>query len=519
MGRQEVAIIVGAGPAGLTAAFELQKKTGIKPVVLEMSDMIGGISRTVNHNGNRIDIGGHRFFTKSEAVMNWWTNILPVLNDTPSHLTPTPAHGATAESQEHKDDDLAMMLRNRVSRIYFLRKLFDYPISLNVNTIRNLGLLRMTAIGSSYIWRSLFPIKNEKTLEDFITNRFGDKLYETFFKDYTEKVWGVPCNEISADWGAQRIKGLSIRKALFHAFKNNFLNEKSIEQKETETSLIERFLYPKFGPGQLWEEVASRIEAQGGQILMNRTVREINLKDNRVLSVSTIDPNGQKKEFSGDYFFSTMPVIDLINGMIPSAPRAVKQVANGLMYRDFITVGLLLNRLKLKNPMSHTNDLVKDNWIYIQEPEVKLGRLQIFNNWSPYMVADPQKVWMGLEYFCSEGDELWSMNDADFAAFAIKELAQIDIIEEKDALDSVVIRVPKTYPGYFGRYTEFDTIRSFTDNIENLFLIGRNGMHRYNNQDHSMLSAMTAVDNISLGIKDKSNIWEVNTEQEFHEEK
>ncbi len=506
MNQQKKAIIIGAGPAGLTAALELQKSSDIQPIILEMSDMIGGISRTIKYKGNRIDIGGHRFFSKSGNVMSWWNEIIPV------------------EPQKNKDkevvkNDLVMLICNRISRIYYLRKFFDYPISLNMATVLNLGIFRMIAIGYSYVWRSIFPIKEEKSLEDFIINRFGDRLYRTFFKDYTEKVWGVSCKEIGVDWGAQRIKGLSIRKALSHALKNIISSEKSIEQKKIETSLIERFLYPKFGPGQLWEEVARRVESNGGVILMNLNVNTIITKHNNVVSIEATDKDGNVQKIEGDYFFSTMPVKDLINGMTPSPTVQVLAVANGLMYRDFITVGLLIDKLKVKDLRNPSNGLIKDNWIYIQEPDVKLGRLQIFNNWSPHMVNDPSKVWIGLEYFCNEDDELWSQTDTQFSQFAIKELAQIDIIEEEDVIDSVVIKVPKTYPGYFGSYKNFDTIRAYTDNIENLFLIGRNGMHRYNNMDHSMLSAMKAVENINNGIKDKSNIWNVNIEDEYHEEK
>ena len=522
--NKKTAIIIGAGPAGLTAAYELLEKIDIIPIIYELSGDIGGISKTVKYKENRIDLGGHRFFSKSKRVMDFWQDVLPVqgkpskddiILGRETHLS------SEANAPDPEDTDNVMLVRSRLSRIFFLRNFFDYPISLNINTFKNLGFIRILRIGFSYIWSRIFKIKIEKNLEDFFINRFGKELYNTFFKDYTHKVWGRPCKEIRPEWGAQRIKGLSISKAIFHAIKSIFKKDDSIHQKNTETSLIEQFMYPKFGPGQLWEELARKIEAKGGKIYLECKVTGITSNQNEITSVTVHDiKSGENRKEKANYFFSTMPVKDLINSM-NDVPKEVAKIANGLIYRDFITVGLLLKELKIKNltKQKTINNIVPDNWIYIQERDVKVGRLQIFNNWSPYMVKDDDTVWIGLEYFCNEGDELWVMTDDEFTEFAIDELEKIGIINKNDVLDSTVIRMPKTYPAYFGSYDKFDEIRDHVDNIENLFLIGRNGMHRYNNQDHSMLTAMEAVENIIQNVKTKDNIWNVNTEEEYHEEK
>jgi len=523
--QKKTAIIIGAGPAGLTAAYELSSRTDIKPVIYEMTSEIGGISKTVNYKGNRIDIGGHRFFSKSDAVMQWWQKILPpqgaparddiILN---RKLDLSEETGAA----DPELTDKVMLSRGRVSRIFFLRSFFDYPISLKFSTFRNLGLKRTVRAGFSYIYSMLFPIKKEASLEDFFINRFGRELYETFFKDYTEKVWGVSCREIQPDWGSQRIKGLSVTTAVYHALKKFLVRDRTIHQKGTETSLIEQFMYPKLGPGQLWEEVALRIKDMGGEIHLNRRVAKIDIEGDRVAGVK-IQEQGKNEILTvrGDYVLSTMPVKELIQGMDPAPPKEVREVAEGLIYRDFITVGLLLKKLKIKNETKQEtiNNIVPDNWIYIQERDVRLGRLQIFNNWSPYMVKDPDTVWIGLEYFCNMGDRLWSKTDEEFARFAIDELEKIDIIEKDDVLDHVVIRMPKTYPAYFGTYKDFPVIQNYLNRFGNLFLIGRNGMHKYNNADHSMLTAMAAVDNIVSGDLSKENIWKINTEDEYHEAK
>jgi protoporphyrinogen oxidase len=518
------AVIIGAGPAGLTAALELLQRTGIKPLVLEKSAYMGGISRTVAYKGNRIDIGGHRFFSKSDRVMNWWTSMLPVeqtseANHRLVYQSQERAMAAKTSSNGHAPnpeiDDLVMLVRPRKSRIFYLRKFFDYPLKLDVATLRNLGVVRTAKAGLSYIASSMRPIRPEKTLEDFFINRFGRHFYQTFFKSYTEKVWGVPCDQISAEFGAQRIKGLSLRKALAHHFKK-LLSGRSNEigQKNTETSLIEKFLYPKLGPGQLWEEVASRVVAGGGEILTGWTVCGIHASDDRVTGITARSDAGERRFFPAQYVFSTMPVKELLQAFDAPPPAEVSEVSDGLLYRDFITVGLLLKRLNIQEA---GEPLLKDNWIYIQEPDVLVGRMQIFNNWSPYMVGDPERVWIGLEYFCNDTDELWRKSDRDMIALAFHELEKMGIASSADYLDATVIRMEKTYPAYFGTYDRFHVIRDFVDRYHNLFLVGRNGMHKYNNQDHSMLTAMTAVDNIVEGRRDKANIWAVNTEMDYHE--
>jgi protoporphyrinogen oxidase len=526
----KIAIIIGAGPAGLTAAYELVTKTDIKPIIIEKTNDIGGISKTVVHNGNRMDIGGHRFFSKSDRIMKWWQEILPIQGSDSKDDILKDVYYQNKKTQvklspngpDPEKTDRVMLIRNRLSRIFFLRKFFDYPITLNGKTISNLGIIRIIKIGWTYVWIQIFPVRNVNSLEDFFISRFGKELYKTFFKDYTEKVWGVPCTKIAADWGAQRIKELSVSRALMHAIKSIIKNEKSIEQKNTDTSLIEQFMYPKLGPGQMWETVASIVEEKGGVIIKNSEVIELNIQENQVSELSYINNTTNSKSIiKGDYFFSTMPVKDLISAMGHRVPAFVQEVSAGLQYRDFITVGLLLNKLKIKNETKiiTLHGLVPDNWIYIQERDVKVGRLQIFNNWSPYMVDDISKVWIGLEYFCNVGDELWEMADKEFIQFAINELHSIDIIDKDEVIDSTIIRMPKTYPAYFGTYSQFNVVKDFIDRFENIFLIGRNGMHKYNNQDHSMLTAITAVNNIISGKKSKDNIWVINTEVDYHEEK
>jgi protoporphyrinogen oxidase len=524
----KTAVIIGAGPAGLTAAYELVTRTAIKPIVIEKTNDIGGISKTVVHNGNRLDIGGHRFFSKSETVMKWWERILPLQGADSKDAILLERHFGRRRDRaklfpggpDPEKTDRVMLIRSRLSRIFFMRKFFDYPLTLSGRTLANLGLLRIMRIGGSYLRIKLFPVAEVRSLEGFMINRFGRELYRTFFRDYTEKVWGVPCAEIAADWGAQRIKGLSVTGALRHAVLTRLRKERSIEQKDTETSLIERFLYPKLGPGQMWETVAGLVEERGGTVIKNAEAVEVRYEGRSIRAVVFRDRStGTTSVLEGDHFFSTMPVKDLVEAMGRQVPARVRTVSDGLRYRDFITVGLLLNKLRIKNEtgLPTLNGLVPDQWIYVQERDVKLGRLQIFNNWSPYMVSDPDKVWIGLEYFCSEGDELWRMADDAFIRFAVGELSRIGIADESDVLDRTIVRMPKTYPAYFGTYDRFPVVREFVDQFENLFLIGRNGMHRYNNQDHSMLTAMTAVDAIIAGERSKSRIWDINTEEEYHE--
>jgi protoporphyrinogen oxidase len=518
----KTALLIGAGPAGLTAALEFLRRSDVHPIVLEASHEIGGISRTIRHNGNRIDIGGHRFFSKSDRVMNWWMDLMPpeasadtqhaLRHQNKQRTLKTAGLGVTPETT-----DLVMLVRPRKSRIYFLRRFFDYPIKLTGDTLGKLGLVRTMKIGVSYLLARLFPRKVENSLEDFLINRFGRQLYLTFFKSYTEKVWGVPCESISAEWGAQRIKGLSLTTAVLHFLKKAFASKKDqeIQQKGTETSLIEKFLYPKYGPGQLWEHAADQIREQGGEILLGWRATRLFVEGDTITAVEAVSDSGQRRRFDADYVFSTMPVRELIDAIDTPIPSEVREVSDGLQYRDFITVGLLVDHLTVREA---DGGRLKDNWIYIQEPDVLVGRLQIFNNWSPYMVADPSKTWIGLEYFCYQTDALWKMADEDLKKFAIAEVEKIGILRACDVTDAHVVRVPKTYPAYFGTYDRFHVIREFLDHYQNLYLVGRNGMHKYNNQDHSMLTAMTAVDNILAGVRDKDNVWSINTEMEYHEE-
>src|SRR5271165_1521451 len=517
----KTAVIIGAGPAGLTAALEILRRSEIRPIVLEGTDRIGGISCTIEYKGNRMDIGGHRFFSKADRVMDWWTDLLPI----------APTNGSGEQTIQYQNrqrsitategaanSDLVMLVRPRKSRIYFLRGFFDYPLALNGKTLGQLGLWRTFKIGLSYVRARIFPRRQERTLEDFLINRFGRELYSTFFKSYTEKVWGVPCDHISAEWGAQRIKGLSLRTAISHFLRQTFgrSGRGDIAQKGTDTSLIEKFLYPKYGPGQLWEYVAALVTEKGGEVRRGWRADKLHVEGKSIISVEAVRANGERETIPADYVFSTMPVRDLVHSMDVPPPAEIREIAEGLVYRDFITVGLLVDKLAVTEP---DGSLLKDTWIYIQEPDVLVGRLQIFNNWSPYMVADASKVWIGLEYFCYESDRLWTMPDAEIASFAIAEVEKIGILRASDVVDSHVVRVPKTYPAYFGTYDRFDDVVKYMERFENLFLVGRNGMHKYNNQDHSMLTAMTAVDNILAGNLDKASLWQINTEQEYHEEK
>ena len=516
MGKKH-AIIIGAGPAGLTAAYYLLKLTDIKPVVLEKEKFIGGLSRTMNFNGNRMDIGGHRFFSKDEDVLKLWSELLPAqgapafddkILERESVLT---EGGADPEVV-----DEVFLNRNRVSRIFYRRKFFSYPVSLSLQTIANLGLFEMMAIGASFL-KAKFSQREENTLEDFMVNRFGQRLYETFFRDYTTKVWGRTPQQIGADWGAQRIKGLSLGKTIVDFVKKTF----GSKEGAGETSLIERFYYPKFGPGQLWEKFADEIKRLGGEVLTDANVKSIHVDGNKVIrSVRAESPAGLLT-FPANYFLSSMPLAELAEALDDGLNLRQLQIARGLPYRDFITVGLLVDKLLLTNQtkIKTLGNIVPDCWIYIQEPSVKLGRLQIFNNWSPYMVAEPEKtVWLGLEYFCNEGDELWQMSEEAFVKFASEELASIGIIDAAAVKFGVQVKVPKAYPAYFDTYENIDELRGGLDEIKNLYCIGRNGQHRYNNMDHSMLTAIAAVCSIADKFP-KADVWKINAEKTYHEAK
>lgn len=465
-------IIIGAGPAGLTAAYELCKE-GVESVVLEKDTVVGGISRTVNYKGYLFDIGGHRFFTKVKAVDEMWREVLG----------------------EEK-----FLRRSRLSRIYYNKRFFYYPLKAT-DALLGLGIWNSVLMLGSYIKAQLFPIKNEVSFEDWITNRFGKRLYHTFFKTYTEKVWGIPCHEISADWAAQRIKGLS----LLTTVKNALLASQSQNKSEVIKTLIDAFDYPEKGPGQMWEMVADSIQKRGSALKMRSNVEGILWQKGKITALE-IETDSQTETIAGTDFISSMPIQELVRKMKPEPPNEVKEAADKLGYRDFLTVSLIVNKA----------DLFQDNWIYIHDSSVKVGRIQNFKNWSPQMVPDPNKTCLGLEYFCFEGDGLWTTPDADLIKLATKELEMLGLVAPNDVEDGAVVRMPKAYPVYDSVYVEaVNTIREFVAGLGNLYLVGRNGMHKYNNQDHSMLTAMLSVKNI-LGAN--YDVWEVNVDNEYHEE-
>ncbi|NOT47190.1 MAG: NAD(P)/FAD-dependent oxidoreductase [Acidobacteria bacterium] len=469
---QKKVVIIGAGPAGLTAAYELCKE-GVPSVVLEKDNVVGGISRTVNYKGYLFDIGGHRFFTKVKAVEDMWREVL---------------------------GEKRFLRRSRLSRIYYNKKFFYYPLKAT-NALLGLGLWNCVMMVGSYARAQIFPIKVERSFEDWISNRFGRRLYNTFFKTYTEKVWGMPCSEISADWAAQRIKGLSLVATIRSALLASQVKQKG----EIIKTLIDAFDYPEKGPGMMWEMVADDHQKRGSELKMESGVGKIHGTKGRVTAMEA-GVNGTQELVEGTDFISSMPIQELVRKMEPTLPEDVLQAADKLGYRDFLTVSLIIDK----------PNLFQDNWIYIHDSEVKVGRIQNFKNWSPSMVPDPNKTCLGLEYFCFEGDGLWTMKDEELIALGVKELGILGLIDEKDFEDGAVVRMPKAYPVYDSVYGEaVNTIREFLVEMPNLYLVGRNGMHKYNNQDHSMLTAMLSVKNI-LGAN--YDVWGVNVDNEYHEE-
>ncbi len=461
-------VILGAGPAGLTAAYELSE-VEVTPVVLEQDEIVGGISRTVEYKDYRFDIGGHRFFTKVQLIDEWWTKLL----------------GAE------------FLVRPRLSRIYYNGQYFDYPLK-PFNAIARLGPLETVRIGLSYIRSQIFPYHEEKNLEQWVSNRFGRRLYEIFFKGYTEKVWGMKCTEIGADWAAQRIKNLDLKAAV----KNMFLGNSG---KEIAT-LIEEFRYPRLGPGMMWERATEILAERGFPVRLGHTVTKIHLAEGRVVAVTAIDKDGNEVREAGSHFISSLPIRNLVNAFDPPAPPDVLEAANKLRYRDFLTVGLIVNR----------SEVFPDNWIYIHSTKVKVGRVQNFKNWSMDMVPDDSMSSIGLEYFVQVDDELWCAEDQDLIKLGRKECATLGLVKEEEVVDGVVIRMPKAYPVYDQSYREsLMIIRGYLDTIPNLQLIGRNGQHRYNNQDHSMLTAIYAARNVSGANYD---VWDINVEAAYHEE-
>ena len=512
--KQQNVVIIGAGPAGLTAAYELLTQPEAYHVtILEADTRVGGISKTVQYAGNRMDIGGHRFFSKDTRVTDWWASILPTqgkpaFDDLVLHRE---AHVVPGGPDPERADRV-MLNRHRVSRIYFGGSFYDYPISLKWSTIRNMGFTTTLRAGFSYLFACIHKLP-ETSLENFYINRFGRVLYGMFFESYTEKVWGRHPRSISADWGAQRVKGLSILALL----KNILQRVLPKRNRAVETSLIEEFSYPKFGPGQLWETVCQEVVSRGGDVRLGTNVTGFSCEGNRIKAVvcgDTLVPC--------DQVISSMPLRSLAQGL-PDVPAEIRHIAEGLPYRDFVTVGLLVNRLQIQNTteMKTLGDIVPDCWIYVQDQSVKLGRVQIFNNWSPYMVQDPQHtVWIGLEYFCAEGDDFWNLSEQDCVSLAVEELVRVGIISrETTILDSCRERVEKAYPAYFDTYDEIERLKTYLDGYTNLICVGRNGQHRYNNMDHSMATAFEAVGNIISGRCGKANVWSVNTEQAYHEKK
>jgi len=462
-------VIMGAGPAGLTAAWELIK-AGQDVVVWEADPTyVGGISRTVQANGFRFDIGGHRFFSKSEEVNEIWQQIMP--------------------------DDFVDC--PRLSRIYYKGKFFNYPLEA-MDSFLKLGPITTALCILSYLKARMSPIKPETTLTQWVTNRFGARLFKMFFKTYTEKVWGISCDEINADWAAQRIKGLSLREAIISAFKGK-------KAAPTAKTLIRNFFYPRLGPGQMWETAANKVMEKGGKVLLDRRVQTIHWDETGVTHITGTNQQGEFFQQEGTSFISSIPLQELMLSLDPPPPKDVMAAAKALRYRDFLTVCLVINRAKV----------FPDTWIYIHDPSVKVGRIQNFKNWSAAMVPDPKLTSLGMEYFCFEGDNLWTATDYDLAQLAIREAVQIGLIRAGEVQDAFVVRMPKAYPIYDQAYQKhLKIIKEWVCQFANLQPVGRNGMHHYNNQDHSMMTAMLAARNIMGGSYD---CWKVNTDAEYHE--
>ena len=469
-------VIIGAGPAGLTSAYELLNKSKDYDVTILESDKIcGGLSKTIDYKGNKMDIGGHRFFSQSRQVNLWWNNILP-----------------------YKDDNV-MLKKDRHSSILFENKFFDYPITLKRDTFKNLGFITSCKIIFSYLKSCIFK-RRESNLENFYINRFGKRLYKMFFENYTEKLWGIHPKKLSSKWGSQRVKGLSIRKVIKDALCRLF----HIKEKKKETSLITSFMYPKYGSGQMWSAIADKISLADGKIIYGAKAHKFMMDNNHITSV-IYQKDGKNVKIDADIVISSMSIKDLICSL--KAPKNIKNIANNLIYRDYIIISLYLKKINIKD--------VKDNWIYINNSDVDMCRIQLWNNWSKYLVKDGG-FWVGVEYFCNYNDDMWKKSDKDFLSKVKKEMIYLGFIDKDDVIDYHIKRVQKAYPTYYGMYDKIDDVKKYIDSIDNLYSIGRNGQHNYNNMDHSMISAFKAVD-IILNSKNKSDIWNVNIDKSYNE--
>ena len=500
-------IIVGAGPSGVAAALKLIKSKKYEVFIFEKENEVGGISRTINYKGNKIDIGGHRFFTKDEEVLNFWKEIMPLQGK--KAFDEKEENIYEGEKDPNKEDNV-LLKRRRISRIYYMNKFFEYPIKINKTTIKNLGIINTIKCAFSYLKACIIK-KKETNLENFYINRFGNRLYEMFFKTYTYKVWGKYPNEIDASWGKQRIKGISIKAVIKNALGLT---------KEKETSLIEEFYYPKYGPGQMYTEIAKQFQQLGGKLFLNYKLISIN-KD---FNTATFKAKNKIEKYKFDYIISSIPIVDLLNTFDFKVPKNIKEISNNLPYRSFITIGLLCKKINIKNNSKYITlgNIIPDCWIYIQDKNIKMGRLQIFNNWSPYLIKNNKtndKIWLGLEYFADEDDNFYNKPKKELIEFGINELEKMNFLSKENVLDSICIKQEKAYPAYFNSYKNFDKVKEYLNKFENLYCIGRNGQHRYNNMDHSIMTGLECAKNIINNNKDKANIWNINTKEEYHEEK
>ncbi len=476
-------VIIGAGPAGLTAGLTILQEcpNEYEVFIIEKSSQVGGIAKTVTCGGQRFDLGGHRYFSKDEQIIDWWRSVLP-------------------------EGDFLKLCRS--SKIFYRHSLIDYPLSLHRETLQSLGMKQGLKALQSYLKAQVKPQENT-SLELFFINRFGNELYELFFRDYTKKVWGRDASLISPEWGYQRVRGLSIASVLRNALMGK-------EAKHREISLTDYFYYPKYGSGYLWEQVSERITSLGGKILLNEKVSDIEF-DNKIVQAIRLS---SEMKIPVDYCLSSMPIDDLINS-ISDVPERISAIVNEIEYREMVIAGLMISRKSIKGSLFEQNNgtLIPSQWIYIQDANVKAGRIQIFDNWSPYLNPNRECVSLELEYFCDYGDTLWRATNDEWIAIIASDLRGLGFILKEEELNLVTIqRVEKAYPCYWGGYTRIDEIKQYLNGLENLVCIGRNGQHHYNNMDHSMATAFRAVEFLK-GVSPKENVWDINTNNDYHEEK